>query len=53
VLILIMKKNQDFEISIDLVILKQVSERYERSKIQEISLDFSTPQMRFFEDGPT
>jgi len=46
------KKNEDFEILINFEILKQVSERSERSKIQEISLDFSNTQMRFFEEGP-
>jgi len=46
------KKNEDFEILINFEILQQVSERSERSKIQEISLDFSNAQMRFFEDGP-
>src|SRR5208337_1987470 len=47
------KKSEDFDISFDLEILKQVSERSERSKIQEISLDFSDTHIRFFEEGPT
>jgi len=46
------KKGEDFDILFDLEILKQVSERSERSKIQEVSLDFSKAQIRFFEDGP-
>ncbi|MGD0080452.1 MAG: hypothetical protein ABSB80_07390 [Methanoregula sp.] len=46
------KKNEDFEILINFEILQQVSERSERSKIQEISLNFSDAQMRFFEEGP-
>lgn len=46
------KKSEDFDISFDLEILKQVSERSERSKIQNVSLNFSDAQIKFVDDGP-
>jgi len=43
------QKNEEFEISFDLDILKQVSEK---SKVKEVSLDFSNSTIKFSEEDP-
>lgn len=43
------QKSEEFEISFDLDILKQVSEK---SKVKEVSLDFSNSIIKFSEDDP-